>query len=358
MLDEEIEEGLRCSRCLMPFSAPGVYPVDGNVCNVCKEYKPVKILGEKFLFKRLENNLSKGGKYQCIVPVSGGLDSLYTAYYLVRRMGLKCLGVHYDNDFSTDSCRYVLNWIESVLKMPIVYKSVPKDIVFRVVREGIRSFLKFGPGSMQVAICHHCGYGIRASVFSEMALYNIHSIWGMHTLDTVPFRYCKDVNSINYFFQEHWYEALKFILSRYKQVTELPSPGESPLRLMFRRFGYPSIPSSKHHHLEVIRFYDYVKWDKKRMLEELQSEGLNIEFFEHAHTDCLLSPVVEHILRSAWSVGKEEVYVCNLVRDGQITIEDGKELIGDLKKNTLDINILRDIGLKDYEIDMIFRRTA
>src|SRR5687768_11391336 len=43
----------------------------------------------------------KGKQYDCIIGVSGGVDSTYTAY-LVKELGLRPLAVHLDNGWDSE----------------------------------------------------------------------------------------------------------------------------------------------------------------------------------------------------------------------------------------------------------------
>ena len=60
--------------------------------------------------------------FDCIVPVSGGLDSFYVAHYLTHRLNLRCLGVHYDHGLGSKSKLPMLQWIEDKLGMKIINK--------------------------------------------------------------------------------------------------------------------------------------------------------------------------------------------------------------------------------------------
>ena len=71
---------------------------------------------------------SKGRKYDCIIGISGGVDSSYLAYYAKKKMGLNPLAVHFDNGWNSeiavknihhivqklgiDLYTYVINWEE------------------------------------------------------------------------------------------------------------------------------------------------------------------------------------------------------------------------------------------------------
>ena len=97
------EMGQICTKCLMPSSYPGVKYDNEGVCNLCREYKPKKLLGESALIRKIESK--KADKYNCILGISGGKDSCYVAYLAQKRFRLKSLAVCYDFCFLRDLAR-------------------------------------------------------------------------------------------------------------------------------------------------------------------------------------------------------------------------------------------------------------
>ncbi len=356
IINNTLTEIRRCEKCLLPDHTPGIdFDTDG-ICSICATYKTSPPLGEDELLKALTARRERPNvKFDCIVPISGGLDSLYTAFYLVEKLGFKCKGIYYNNGMLSNSGEDVLQWIESNLGIPITRKSVPAGLSRKLVRNGLKSLLDFGPMYMQAALCRHCGYGIRASVYGEMVSYNQYSVWGMHNMDEMPFRYCLNVKPNAYIFQKYWLAVLMTYVYRYKQMKLLPSPGVSPFRLISNEFGYPELPE-KYAHLKVLSFFDFIPWNKSRMIKELNDAGIDTSFLETTHSDCVLSPVVDHVLRHAWGIGKKEVYICNRVRVGQLSKDEGIDQIEALLGEELDTSVLSDLGMTREQITSIFRK--
>jgi len=107
-----------------------------GVCNYCKEYYELKNSqvfegkeGEKRLSLKCEEiiEISKGKKYDCIMGLSGGVDSSYLAL-IAKEKGLNPLCIHFDNGWNSeiavknienivnklgfDLTTYVINWQE------------------------------------------------------------------------------------------------------------------------------------------------------------------------------------------------------------------------------------------------------
>jgi N-acetyl sugar amidotransferase len=110
-----------CTRCVMNTSDPGIVFDAAGVCNHCHAYEDAVATrvrtgsqAEAQLAALCERIRADGRSkdYDCIIGVSGGVDSSYVAY-LVKQLGLRPLAVHLDNGW--DSELAVKN-IESILK--------------------------------------------------------------------------------------------------------------------------------------------------------------------------------------------------------------------------------------------------
>jgi len=99
-----------CTRCLMDTTDPDILFDGQDVCNHCHDHDRLmkqKVItgkaGEEYLQKLVEQMKrdGRGKPYDCIIGVSGGVDSTYVAY-LVKKMGLRPLAVHMDNGWDSE----------------------------------------------------------------------------------------------------------------------------------------------------------------------------------------------------------------------------------------------------------------
>lgn len=151
----------QCTRCVMDTSDPDIH-FDGNgYCNHCTELlhrinSPA--YEEHFSKKNFEALLEKikskgrGKKYDCILGLSGGVDSSYLAY-LLKGYGLRVLLVHMDNGWDAEESvrnikavagalhfdydSVVLNWEKfrdiqkAFLKASVIEAETPTDIAIQ-----------------------------------------------------------------------------------------------------------------------------------------------------------------------------------------------------------------------------------
>ncbi len=110
--DQRAGSGLQeCTRCVMRSVDDPDLELAGGVCNHCRRYEallPSRVTtGEagaeavKSLANRMRARRGKS-KYDCIIGVSGGVDSTFVAS-TVKRLGLTPLAVHVDNGWNSET---------------------------------------------------------------------------------------------------------------------------------------------------------------------------------------------------------------------------------------------------------------
>jgi N-acetyl sugar amidotransferase len=100
-----------CTRCVMDTSAPDIYFDENGVCNYCTEFLEHSghIIHEDPAAKKAKLNAfickvkasGKGKPYDCVVGVSGGVDSSWVLVKAVE-LGLRPLAVHMDNGWNSE----------------------------------------------------------------------------------------------------------------------------------------------------------------------------------------------------------------------------------------------------------------
>lgn len=162
-----------CTFCVMDDTADNITYNEHGQCNYCRgylnrvdEYESCKSkLAE---FTNTVKISAKGKKYDCIVGLSGGLDSSYALLQVVN-LGLKPLAVHMDNGWNSelatnniknlvtkldvDLYTHVIDWIEyrqlmqaffdaDVLDIELLYDNAMMSVNYRLAKKyGIKYIL-------------------------------------------------------------------------------------------------------------------------------------------------------------------------------------------------------------------------
>lgn len=156
----EAQEYRMCVRCVMDTTDPEITFDQNGVCNHCNDFdeqrnkvwfpndegrRKLAIIVERIKKEGL------GKKYDCIMGLSGGVDSSFMAYQ-VSKLGLRPLVIHVDAGWNTELavqniegiCRrlgfdlytHVIDWSEvrdlqlAFLKSGVANQDVPQDHVF------------------------------------------------------------------------------------------------------------------------------------------------------------------------------------------------------------------------------------
>jgi N-acetyl sugar amidotransferase len=88
----------------MDNSDPKIVFDDNGECNHCKAYEEANIVFDRErddFYSCIRRMKRRSSKYDCIVGVSGGLDSTYLLIHAVQDLGLTPLAVHVDNGWNT-----------------------------------------------------------------------------------------------------------------------------------------------------------------------------------------------------------------------------------------------------------------
>ena len=207
-----------CSFCVMDTSDPNIKFDSENRCNHCKSYfdkVAFEIIPINQRRKKLENlveNIKSSnikGKYDCVVGVSGGVDSSYVAL-IAKDFNLRTLLVHLDNGWDSqisvqninnitkntgfDLFTHVIDWNEfkdlqlslfkaSVVDIELATDHAIKALLFQIsVKFGIKYMLNGGnvrTEAIMPVLWRHSKPDIKN-------LKDIHSKYGTTRLKTYP----------------------------------------------------------------------------------------------------------------------------------------------------------------------------
>lgn len=139
-----------CSRCIYDDRVSAIaFDADG-VCNYCRQVDELVVQygtgqpkGQAELARILSDirRAGRGRKYDCIVGVSGGTDSMYMVHLAKTVWGLRPLAVHYDNTWNTaiatQNIRRVLSALDVDLYTHVVDNKEADDIFGAFFQAGV-----------------------------------------------------------------------------------------------------------------------------------------------------------------------------------------------------------------------------
>lgn len=148
-----------CKRCLMNDSVEEFIQNQDGTCNFCTDYfiqSAKEVHSDNIGQNRLLNLIGdlkakrKSKKYDCLIGVSGGVDSSYVAYMVKKVYGLNPLAVHLDNSWNSELA------VDNVTKL---IKDLGIDLHTEVLdwkefRDIQMSFLKSGISNIEIPTDH------------------------------------------------------------------------------------------------------------------------------------------------------------------------------------------------------------
>lgn len=270
-----------CTKTIMDTSDPNIVFNEKGESDYYINYKesilPTWHTDEKGL-KELEQEaekIKKDGKnrdFDCIIGLSGGLDSSYAAYVAKEIMGLKPLIFHVDAGWNTDRAvsnieklvnslnldlyTEVINWEEmkdlqvAFLKSQIADQDLPQDIAFF---SGLYKFAKKNKikyvltgGNYSTECCREPEeWGAYPGIDKTLIL-DIHKKFGKRELKTFPI---VDIMSYKLYY--------KYVLGMqvYKPLNCIPYIKNDVEKLLFDKYGWESF-QHKHHESRFTRFFE------------------------------------------------------------------------------------------------------
>ncbi len=259
----------------MDTSDPQIVFDHDGFCNHCTEFLDIRAryqlegdAGEREL-GRLVNEVKRAGRgntYDCIVGMSGGIDSSYAAY-LMHDLGLRILAVHMDNGWDSDESvsniknvttqlgidyqSYVLDWEQfrdlqlSFLKASVPEAETPTDVAIPAAlhsiaaKYDIKYIVSAGNLTTEGILPKSWHYNAKDLKY----LNHIHQTFGQTKLKNFPtFDYKK----------EAYYKLVKGVSIIYP-INCIKFEQNEVSNFLVEKFGYRSC-GEKHHESRYTRF--------------------------------------------------------------------------------------------------------
>ncbi|MEO6306141.1 MAG: N-acetyl sugar amidotransferase, partial [Bacteroidia bacterium] len=294
----------QCAKCVLDTTSRYITFDKEGVCNFCKKYDnfAAKFINKtkeekKSEFKFAINKIKRYGKnkkYNCIVGLSGGVDSSYIAY-LAKQNNLNPLVVHFDNGWNSE---------QAVKNIERIVNKLGFDLHTHVVdweefKELQLAYFKASVVDIEVPT----DYLIIATLYKIAAEKNI-----------------------------------KFILSGYNYVTEYGLPGDwnysnktddENLRNIYKAYGNSTLKNfpvfSKYNKfyyqeilgiesVELLNKMEYTKSDVKKILEtQLDWMDYGGKHYESVFTRFYQG----YILPKKFNIDKRKAHLSSLIWSGQ-----------------------------------------
>lgn len=303
-----------CKRCVMDTTDPEITFDKNGYCNHCTNAKDIlksSVWGQKpnekskQLKKLIADIKSKGNgkKYDCIIGLSGGVDSSYCAYKVIE-LGLRPLAVHLDNGWNSEL---------SVKNIENIVKKLDIDLFTYVIdweeyRDLQMAFLKASTPDSEI-ITDHAIVSILHTVANREKIKYILPATNMSTESILPRSW------------SHGHSDWKYINSIHKMFGKVPLktyPHRSMTRIALDKL------ISKIQYISFLDYLDYIKEDAMRIL----TDELGWRYYGGKHYESVYTRFFQgYILPTKFGFDKRKAHLSSLIISNQITRDDAlKEL--------------------------------
>ncbi len=334
-----------CTRCVMTDKGdPNIRFDENGVCHYCQDafnrmerlYFPNEKGKEKLdsLIDALKNK-NKNKKYDCLMGISGGLDSCYLAYLGAAKWGLRILAVHIDDGYDTEICAENVKRLCEKAKIDLHTMKPDK----KQFNELTRAYLLAGVPNLAIpqdnalwasiydfAVKEHISDFLSGVNFSLENILQTGNTW--YYMDLV------NIRDINRRFGRDKFDRLNLKSDWQRRMTRL--------RLKVQEYT-------------PLNFIDY---NRERALKEL-NEFCGFQYYGSKHLENYLTGFLQlYYLPKKFNVDKRTSHLSSMIISGQMTRDQALE---ELKKPPVEpewlekaIRMIKEnMDLSDEEFDRI-----
>jgi N-acetyl sugar amidotransferase len=320
----------RCARCGLPETYETIQFDSYGVCNICRqhEYKKDKIdwSERKGMLDSLVQDYRGKNDYDCLIPFSGGKDSTYTLYYLVKEYKLKPLVVQFNHGFMRPNLlanneRTFKKLGVDVLSFTPNWKVVKRLMLESLIRKG--------------DFCWHCHTGIFSYPMHVAIKYQIPLVfWGEPSSEYTAY----------YDYREN--EIEKVDESRFNRFVNLGITAEDMKGMIQKDFDldprdlapytYPPIRDLKKLQYQSVCLGSFISWDTKRHFEVISKElgwqgdeveGMPTGKYSYEKIECYMQGVRDYLKYLKRGYSRVTQMTALDIRNGRMERQEADQLV-------------------------------
>lgn len=339
----------RCKHCLLPETHETLILDEQGVCNVCRSHDVKhKIQWDQRLvdLDSLVSEYRGKYKYDCLVPFSGGKDSTWTLYYLMKRYpGLKPLVVRFNHGFLRSNLTSNCDRVFRRLGVDVHDFTPSWRVVKRLM---LQAFMEKGD------FCWHCHTGIFAYPMQVALKEQVPLIfWGEPSAEYTAYYSYDQPEEVD---EERFNRFMNLGISADDMLIRLDG-------LLDERdvepFRYPALSDLRTLGYRSVCLGSYIPWDVKKQVDIIQNEldwrGDVVENvpseFNYEKIECWMQGVRDYIKYIKRGYTRPTHLAAIDLRNKRISIPDAQKMIREFEGRrppSLDL-FLEYVGLTEEE---------
>jgi hypothetical protein len=296
-----------CKRCLF---TDDFAEIGEHQCEYCDIHDSLEEQSKPHEIDKMIQKIDKKGglkKYNCIMGISGGLDSSTLLYTAVKKWHLRPLVIHFDNGWNNEQAQSNMNnLIERLNVDAIIYKVNAKEY-----DDLNKAFLMSGTPDCDIPN----DIAMTKLMYETAHKYKIKYILNGHCFRTEGST------------PKGWtYMDAKYIKSVYKRFTNKELINY-PLFTFFDQIFYAMKG------IKNVRPFHYMFISQRKRLEDEMKEFISWQDYGGKHCENIYTEFIgSYVLPKYFDIDKSIVYLSAQVRSNQITKRRAKQLLREKSK--------------------------
>lgn len=314
-----------CRNCVVPNTRPDISFDESGICSACNnanvKRKKINWVSRKKDFFRILNKhkqIHKDNDYDCIVPVSGGKDSIYQVFQMKKKFKMRPLAITWKTMARTAQGQKNLEALKSIGVDHIDFTINPK-VINKITK---KSFFKFGDSSY---IDHLCIYNLIPNLALKFKIALV--VWGENmyleyggnfeksSQRTQDSTFINKHNILKNHYAENW---LSKSISN-KDIVSFVTPDEKKLKLI---------------NYEPIYLGYYFPWDIKKNFKIATKVGFKprengpiMGLYSESDIDCM-NIVIHHYFKwLKFGFNRVTDHASNEIRKNRLTRREAIKLV-------------------------------
>lgn len=352
-----------CKACNLPETYETIEFDAEGICNICrqKEYKDSAIdwAGRRKQLDVLVEQYRGKFAYDCIVPFSGGKDSTFTLYYLIKEYKLKPLVVQFNHGFMRQGLLKNNERTFRKLGVDVINFTPNWQVVKRLMLEAL---IRKGD------FCWHCHTGIYSYPMHVALQQQVPLIfWGEPSSEYTAYYDYRD-DEIEEVDEEKFNRSTNLGITAEDMAGMISHDFEFDPRDL-KPFTYPPLRELKKLGYRSVCLGSYIPWDVKKQVGIIQSElgwqgdqveGMPWSEYPYEKIECHLQGVRDYIKYLKRGYGRVTQMTALDLRNGRIDQVTARQLIDEYegRKPPSLVLFLEYLGISETEFVDIVAKTV
>ena len=355
----------KCTKCQLPETYETIEFDKDGACNICEgvKYKTENIDWKKrklLLDKIIEDHRGKYS-YDCIIPFSGGKDSVFQLYYLVKEYKIKPLVIRFNHGFIRKTTQENVNMIFKKIGADFIDFTPNWRIVKKVMLESFKRKTDF---------CWHCHTGIYSYPIRMALLHKVPLIFYGEPQAEFSTYYNYTVDGLDYENEDRFNMLRTLGITAEDMHGMIDKPDDPVDKRDLIPYTFPNIKELEKLNYQPVTLGSFIPWDHHKNTELIKKdlgwkidelEGVPSEINQHGEKiECFMQGTRDYIkfLKRGYS-RVSQINALN-VRNNRTTPDEAKKInekYDGRKPQSLDI-FLEYVGLSEEEFNEFVDRTV